>query len=65
VNTKLKLCNGMDVVNRTVFDHFHPWANGGKNTFTLNIEGGGLPYFIGAVAIFGGKPESVEPEEVR
>jgi hypothetical protein len=65
VDKSLKLCNGMDVVDRVVFDHIHPWVNGGKNTFTLNLEEGGYPYFIGPVAIFGGRPESMVPAEVR
>jgi hypothetical protein len=64
VDKSLKLCNGLDAVNRIVFDHFHPWVNGGKTTYTLNLEGGGLPYFVGPVTIYGGRPESVDPDEV-
>ena len=60
VNPALRLCNGMDVVNRTVFDHMHGWMMG-KN-FSLDLTGDGWPYLVDVSLRAGGKPESVEPE---
>jgi hypothetical protein len=63
VNRSLLLCNGLDVYNRTVFDHMHAWNN--RRNFTLNLESGlGIPYFYGAATYCGGKPESLEKAEI-
>ena len=64
----LKLCNGLNVVNRTVFDHYHAWAFG--RNFSLNIYDTkdpyfGVPYVIGPSLSIGGIPESVIPIEVE
>jgi hypothetical protein len=40
----LEICNGMDVVNRTVFDHIGGWRSGKKQS--LNIHGTVIRSFI-------------------
>ena len=60
----LQLCNGLDVVNRTVFDHQHAWAAGDK--FSLNIFNAsdpmrGIPYVVGESLRCGGRPEYISP----
>ena len=57
-NPNLNLCNGMDVVNRTVFDHMHGWNN--VKMFSLDLEGEGRPYGMAVSLDLGGKPESLE-----
>lgn len=63
VNKSLKLCNGLDVVNRTSFDHFRGWTN--DRGFTFDVSGGAVPYFIGATTKYGGQPESQDPAHVE
>jgi len=63
VDRSLRLCNGLDVVNRTVFDHMHIFFR--EKGFTYDFGGGRAPYFIGAVAKIGGIPESIDDEEVK
>ena len=30
INNNIRLCNGMDIVNRTTFDHMHGWSRGNQ-----------------------------------
>jgi hypothetical protein len=60
VDDKIVVCNGMDVVNRTVFDHMHGWQSG-DNSFSLNLEDNGKPYVISSSLAHGGVPESIDP----
>jgi len=62
IDMSIQVCNGMDVINRTVFDHMHGWQSG--SNFTLNIEEG-RPYLTGASLISGGVPESLELDELK
>jgi len=57
---RLKICNGLDVLNRTVFDHMQAWSAG--RNFSLNLNGNGVPFVIGASLNHGGRPESLDPE---
>lgn len=60
VDLSLSVCNGMDVANRTVFDHMHGWSSGWPSGFSLNINGSvmpGRPYVTGAALRGGGAPE--------
>jgi hypothetical protein len=63
VTRQLAVCNGLDVINRTVFDHMHAWDAG--TNLSLNLDGDGVPYVIGASLNHGGKPESLDPEIVE
>ena len=66
----LRLCNGLDVFNRTVFDHMHGWTSG---NFTLinkqDDEHFGLPFTYGARSMHGGRsdlaPGSPDPTTRR
>ena len=64
----LKLCNGMDVINRTVFNHYHAWNDGPY--FNLNIrnhsnEMFGIPYMRAVCLKGGGRPESMDADELK
>lgn len=64
VNSKLNLCNVLDVYNHTLFDHMHGWMGCGKD-FTLDLESGmGHPSCIGVSHHMGGVPRSVDPDSV-
>ena len=63
VDKSLALCNGMDVVNRTVYDHMHAYKYG--DDFSLNAHGGGVPSVKGACLRSGGVPESLDPQEAK
>lgn len=63
VDKTLTLCNGLDVVNRTSFDHFHGWTN--APGFNFDVAGGAVPYFVGITTKFGGQPESQDPEVIE
>ena len=57
---RLNLCNGLRVVNRTVFDHYQAWKWG--RDFTLNIDNRndpsfGIPYVIASSLAVGGQHE--------
>eukprot|EP01038_Epipyxis_sp_PR26KG_P006355 gene6355-8754_t len=54
VNNSLRVCNGMDVVNRSAFDHMHGWKTG--RDFSFNIETDGIPSTTNC-CMDGGKPE--------
>jgi hypothetical protein len=43
-SSPLEICNGMDVVNRTVFDHIGGWRSGKKQS--LNVHGKIIRSFI-------------------
>ena len=74
----LRVCNGLDVHDRLAFDHMHGFEL--DNTgFTFNYlpepvpanldreigyEHYYLPYFIGSSLKMGGKPESLDPDEI-
>lgn len=64
VNQSLTLCNGMDVFRegpiRTAFDHMHGWTN---ETYGFDEELG-MGYVIGASLFDGGKPETLDGEEI-
>lgn len=60
---RLKLCNGLSVVNRTVFDHRAAWE--WIDGFTLNLNGSGVPYGFGESLRIGGAPESTDPKTVQ
>lgn len=60
---KLRLCNGVSVVNRTVFDHFVAWE--WVDGFNLNLNGTGIPYGIGVSQRVGGVPESLDPKDLE
>lgn len=64
VQTKLSICNGLDVVNRTVHDHMHAWSRSFNGSFNLNLFGKGTPYVIGAALTSGGRPEFLEGVEL-
>jgi hypothetical protein len=63
VNTSITICNGMDVVNRTVMDHMHGWQSG--HGFSLDLAGDGRPYTIAASLSYGGHPESLDEEALK
>lgn len=58
VNEDLLLCNSLDVVHRTVFDHYHAWD--GCGNFSLSLESDGIPRCFGACLTAGGKPETLD-----
>ena len=67
-NPALVLCNGLDVVNRTVFDHMRGWESG--RGFSFNFEQSAqhngrivMPSTIASVTARGGRPETMEPTE--
>lgn len=77
--TDLRVCNGMDVQERAAFDHmwaydlkntgftfnFNPEPVASKATVTTpGYEHYYLPYFIGASMIMGGKPESLNEQDI-
>lgn len=64
VDSTLKVCNGLDVVNRTVFDHMWGWYTVGRG-FSFDLGGAGVPYVTGACGRMGGKPESIDPQVVK
>jgi hypothetical protein len=59
INSALKVCNGLDVVKRTVFDHMHGWMQG--RDFSLGAAGNqsGVPSVVGASLFNGGHPEDL------
>jgi hypothetical protein len=63
VDMSLRVCNGMYVVNRTCMDHMHGWNTG--NGFSLDLDGDGRPYIIGASLANGGRPESLSTEDLK
>eukprot|EP01041_Mallomonas_annulata_P019861 gene19861-39398_t len=62
MTSSLRLCNGLDVVNRTVFDHKTAWEVG--DGFSLNLDGSGVPFVIGPCLRSGGIPESTDIKQV-
>ena len=67
-NSTLRICNGLQVANRHVFDHAHGWAFG--QSFSLNLnspadENYGVPYVIGECLGIGGSPETTDPVKVK
>lgn len=58
----LNLCNGMDVVNRSVFDHMHGWSY--IPNITLDLQGEGRPYGKGTNLELGGRPERMNATEL-
>lgn len=60
--SKLHLCNGVSVVNRTVFDHFVAWE--WVDHFNLNLNETGIPYGIGESQRVGGVPESLDSNDL-
>lgn len=62
ISQSVRLCNGLDVVNRTVFDHMHGWLAGPE--FSLNLDGDGVPSILGPCGHSGGRPESMNLDEV-
>jgi hypothetical protein len=60
---KLTVCNGMDVVNRTVFTHLAGWYSG--TNITLDLAGKGRPSSISISSNGGGRPESMKTETVK
>jgi len=64
VNEDLTLCNSLDVVQRTVFDHYHAWD--GCSNFSLSLESDGIPRCTGVCLTAGGKPEILDsPVELQ
>lgn len=57
ITRNLTICNGLDVVDRHVFDHQLAWSMG--ENFSLNLNGSGIPFVIGSVLRSGGIPESI------
>jgi len=53
----LQLCNGMDVVDRTVFDHRHGWKMG--RSYSVAVDNRGLPFIMGVALSNGGQPETL------
>eukprot|EP00602_Paraphysomonas_sp_CaronLab_P000311 CAMPEP_0185032422 /NCGR_PEP_ID=MMETSP1103-20130426/20490_1 /TAXON_ID=36769 /ORGANISM="Paraphysomonas bandaiensis, Strain Caron Lab Isolate" /LENGTH=165 /DNA_ID=CAMNT_0027568317 /DNA_START=629 /DNA_END=1126 /DNA_ORIENTATION=- len=58
VTQPLRICNGLDVVKRTVMDHMHGWSEMSNFSFNYSI---GHPVAIGASLPRGGAPENVDP----
>lgn len=58
----LTLCNGLDIVARTAFDHQHGWLAG--SGFSLNLNGSAIPSFYGNSSLTGGIPETLDPTEL-
>ena len=71
VDKSVTLCNGMDVVNRTVFDHMNGWQQGTDFRFGFATDGptgvlpGEPPSVVGPCGRMGGRPESLEPAIVQ
>lgn len=55
VDRKLRICNGLNVRNRTVFDHMHAWQHG--YNFSLNTNTDGIPSITALCRMDGGRPE--------
>ena len=49
-SSPLEICNGMDVVNRTVFDHIGGWRSGKKQS--LNVHGKIIRSFISQYCVY-------------
>ena len=64
VDSSLSLCNGLDVVNRTVFDHVMGWYTLGER-FSFDLDGEGIPYAYGIAYRLGGKPESLDEHDIE
>ena len=64
VGQTLHLCNGLDVVNRTSFDHMYGWYSLGSG-FSFDLTGEGQPYVISVANRMGGKPESLDLEDLK
>lgn len=72
-NSQLKLCNGLDVHHRTVFDHMLGWSDGldpllfqpllADDHDTFSVCPYGCPSVVAASLKSGGVPESITPAE--
>lgn len=51
----LHLCNGLDVVGNTLFDHMHAWTTNPKR-FSFPVNDGGLPCTTADRGMHGGRP---------
>jgi hypothetical protein len=60
----LRVCNGLDVRNRTVLDHMLGWCSD-RRGFSLNIAKGGLPFTKGPATMYGGQPESTDSQDIK